>query len=201
MQEFLVKMIDFSIFLYILWMHLPPWSTDEWVNKVFNTNFRRSTGEARKLTYAASFIGSGLVFISCLFEPACLGAMNLSDIIPLKSEAWIPPPSNHQATVGSIFVCQRMGLIYRFCQSSSFLPASDWETGSNNMTWTTSDMSAAEKRGIAKGLLLRTTEGKIDCNIRDKNLSFWGYITVLSVIPKYIYIYKKKYNLSFKHEM
>lgn len=90
-----------------------------WMNKQgFNTNFRRSTAKARNLTYAVSVIGKGLVFISCLFEPAGLGAVNLSDIIPLKREAWIPAPSNHQTTVGSIFVCQRMGLIYKFCQSS-----------------------------------------------------------------------------------
>ncbi|CAB1421643.1 unnamed protein product [Pleuronectes platessa] len=58
--------------------------------------------------------------------------MNLSDIIPLKSEAWIPPPSNRQATEGSIFVCQRMGLIYRFCQSSPFffyLPQTEKQWG------------------------------------------------------------------------
>ncbi|TNN87607.1 hypothetical protein EYF80_002324 [Liparis tanakae] len=56
-------------------------------------------------------------------------AVNLSHIIPLKSEAWIPPPSNHQATMGSIFVCQRIGLIYRFCPSSPvYLPLTEEQT-------------------------------------------------------------------------
>lgn len=161
MQEFLVSAIDFCVFLYISWMHLQLWSTDEWVNKVFNTNFRRSTGEARKLTYAASFIGSGLVFISCLFEPACLGAMNLSDIIPLKSEGLNPTTQQPSGHCGINLCLPENGIDLQVLSKQPFLPASDWETGSNNMTWTTSDTSAAEKRGIAKGLLLRTTEGKL----------------------------------------
>lgn len=45
------------------------------------------------------FIDHGLVFISCFFELTGLGAMNLSDIIPLKSEAWVPTHSKHQSAV------------------------------------------------------------------------------------------------------
>lgn len=60
------------------------------------------------------------------------------------------------------------------------LPASDWEKRSNNTTWTTSDMSA-------KGPPLWTTKAKLTLNLRHKQFSFWGYIPVLPVIPKYIY--------------
>lgn len=49
-------------------------------------------------------IGNTLVFISCLFELADLSAVNLSDIISLKSEACNPLHGNHQTTVGSIFI-------------------------------------------------------------------------------------------------
>lgn len=113
---------------------------DERLNKVFSCSFIRTDGKAILLT------ADNIVPISCLFEPAVLGAMNLSNIIPVKSEAWIPPPPrNYQATAGSICVCQRMGLIYRFCQSSPPLPASDRDTGNNQMIWTMSDALAAWK--------------------------------------------------------
>lgn len=76
------------------------------------------------------------------------------------------------------------------------LPALHWETGSNNMTWTTSDTLAAQKTGIAKGLPLWNTERKCTESERQKSLLLWGCITVLPVIPKY-----KKYNFPFKHNM
>lgn len=80
------------------------------------------------------------------------------------------------------------------------LPASDWETGSNNMTWTTSDTSAAQKRGIAKGLPLWITEGKLTVNVkRHKNNLLLGVHPCHASNTK-IYTYKK-YNFQFKHEM
>lgn len=69
------------------------------------------------------------------------------------------------------------------------LPALHWETGSNNMTWTTSDTLAAQKTGW-------NTERKCTESERQKSLLLWGCITVLPVIPKY-----KKYNFPFKHNM
>lgn len=76
-------------------------------------------------------------------------------------EAWIPPPSNHQATVGSIFVCQRMGLIYRFCQSSPFyLPETEKQVAT---TWPGQHQICQQQ--------LKVWEGKLTVNMRDKNLS------------------------------
>lgn len=80
--------------------------------------------EDRQEAYSTA-TADNIMLISCLFEPAVLGAMSLSNIIPVKSEACIPaPPCNYQATAGSICVCQRIGLIYRFCQIQPSLPAS-----------------------------------------------------------------------------
>lgn len=175
-QECQDKTIDSVLDFLLGFMNKSTGLEYRWINKVFNTNFRRSTGEAKKLTYAASVIGSSLVFISCLFEPAGWDAVNLSDIIPLKCEAWIPTPSNHQATVGSIFVCQRIGLIYRFCQSSPlYLPQTEKQVAT---TW-------PGQHQICR-LKVWTTEAKLTVNLRHKNV-FCGY-SVLPVIPKHIKI-------------
>lgn len=99
------------------------------MNKACNAN--ECPEGVTMLTYIASLITSGLEFISCLFELASLSAVNLSDIISLKSEAYIPVPSNHQATVGSIFVWDWFtGSVKQLS-----LPASDWETGITTTTW------------------------------------------------------------------
>lgn len=74
--------------------------------------------ESRRITYAASVNSNGLGLFRASLNLHGLDAVNLSGITPVKFKAWIPPPSNQEATEGSIFVCQGIGLIYRFCQSS-----------------------------------------------------------------------------------
>lgn len=122
---------------------------DEKLSKVFSCSFIRTDGKAILLT---------VVSISCLFESAVLGAMNLSNIIPVKSEAWIPPPPhNYQATAGSICVCQRMGLIYRFCQSSPhYLPRTEKQattkwSGQCQTRWQAGKTGRARRSPTAEG--------------------------------------------------
>lgn len=161
---------------------------DERLNKVFSCSFIRTDGKAILLT------ADDIVPISCLFEPAVLGAMNLSNIIPVKPEAWIPPPPrNYQATAGSICVCQRMGLIYRFCQSSPhYLPRTEKQattkwSGQCQTRWQPGKTGRAHRFPTAEG------ERENRQNLRQKSLRM---PVGLPVLPCY-----KKYNFPFNPNM
>lgn len=155
------------------------------LNKVFSCSFIRTDGKALLLT------ADDIVPISCLFEPAVLGAMNLSNIIPVKSEAWIPPPPcNYQATAGSICVCQRMGLIYRFCQSSPhYLPRTEKQATTK---WSGQCQTRWQPGKTGR---FPTAEGERENrqNLRQKSLRM---PVGLPVMPCY-----KKYNFPFNPNM
>lgn len=186
-------LILYWICLKVSWINLQIWSTDEWINKVFNTNFQGAAGDPRKLMYA----------VLCYWQWSCVYFMPLwtssfrwhDPVWYHPSQIWCRDPTTQQPSAYcGINLCLPVNRIdLQVLSKQHSLPASDSETGSNDMTWTTSEALAVLKRGIAKGLQLQT-RGKL--TLRDKNLGFWRRITVLPIIRKY-----EMYNFPFTHNM
>lgn len=88
------------------------------------------------------------------------------------TQIWGPDPTAQQPSghCGINLCLPENGIDLQVLSKQPSLPASDWETGSNNMTWTTSDMSAAQKRGIAKRSATLNNRGKIDCESKRQKI-------------------------------
>lgn len=117
------------IFLWVSWINLQG-TECWWVNK---QAFQYQSSDAgcrvqwsRKIMLPL-LLATVKRFISCLFKPAGMGAVNMSGNIPVILRPGARHPAPYQwAPRGSISAHHRMGLIYRDCQGRFlYLPQPD----------------------------------------------------------------------------